>query len=619
MKNTIQFSVIALTLFINSSLFAQYKHGLPAYRTAAEWQKMAEEAKLANLFYGKAGGIQMPANVRYPGEFEESQVVLISWADLYDDNDNYIGADTQTAWGYISAQLAIAIQEEVPVWIRCYVASDTTRILAFMQNLGEPLYNYKFIVSMGDGWWIRDFGPNGVYYGSHDSIAFVDVRYYPGRNRDDVYSRTIANLMGKPLYESRIYAEGGNFMPDGFEKNFYSSTVTNVNTSSFTHTPAWTAAQVRDTMKNIFNTTQPVELDELLCDGGTGHIDLYVKMIDEQTLMVAQYPNQIKASDKQRIEDNLQYIKTFNSTYNRPFRVYRIPHPTDDNGNYSDTTCDQLNADARTFVNGLTINRTFIFPSYSDDIDGNQQQTEQAKKIFERIMHGYKVVPIDSRSMSPYGGELHCITMQVPAENPVLFWHPSVDGFQSLRSNYHIVARITNQSGIQSATCRWRIRNKTNWTNVNLTDSSGYFIGDITPGTLTQDDVIEYYLSATTNNGKTAVKPITAPEGYYMIHFTENITSAEELEVKAKDHLFNAYPNPASGFVNIHFSALASASATIRVMDIAGKLVYARDVISHQGLNKVSIDISSWKPGVYFYQYELDGNPVAVKKFVVVR
>ncbi|MFN5025032.1 MAG: agmatine deiminase family protein [Bacteroidota bacterium] len=620
MKKQLNWAVLLFALVSAITVSAQHKHSLPAHRTAAEWQKMSELSKRASVFYGKAGnGLQMPANVRYPGEFEESQCVLISWSDLYDDNGNYLGADTETTWGYISAQLSVAIQPEAPVWIRVYQPSDTTRVLAFMQNLGEPLYNYRFIVSMGDGWWIRDFGPNGVYYGNQDSIAFVDVKYYPGRDQDDLYSRQIGSLMNKPVYESKIYAEGGNFMPDGFGKNFYSTTVTNVNTSAFSHNPPWTAAQVTDTMKNIFNSTETVELEELLCDGGTGHIDLYIKMVDEQTLMVAQYPNAITSSDRQRIEDNLQYIKTLKSTYNRPFRVYRIPHPTNDDGQYTDTTCAQMNDDARTFVNGLTINKTFIYPSYSDDMDGNQQQTAQVTKIFERVMPGYKVIPIDSREMSPFGGELHCITMQVPAENPVLFWHPSVDGLQSMRNNYHIVARITNKSGIQSATCMWRIRNKTSWTTSALTDSAGYFIGDITPGVIAQDDVIEYYLSATTQNGKTATKPITAPDGYYMIHFTDPITSTDELVVKAKDHLFNAYPNPAIQQVTINFSAVESANASISVTDITGKVVYTLDTVSESGLNKLTLDISKWKPGVYFYSYTLDGKSVSVKKFVVVR
>jgi agmatine/peptidylarginine deiminase len=620
MKNQCNWALLIFALIMTTSLNAQHKYSLPAHRTAAEWQKMSELSKRANVFYGKAGsGLQMPANVRYPGEFEESQCVLISWSDLYDDNGNYIGADTETVWGFISAQLAVAIQPEAPVWIRVYLPSDTVRVLSFMQSLGEPLYKYRFIVSMGDSWWIRDFGPNGLYYGSQDSVAIVDVKYYSGRDKDDVYSRQIASILNVPIYESKIYAEGGNFMPDGFEKNFYSTTVRNVNTSAFTHNPVWTASQVTDTMKNIFNTSQPVELNELLCDGGTGHIDLYIKMIDEQTLMVAQYPNVIKASDRQRIEDNLQYIKTLKSTYNRPFRVFRIPHPTNDEGKYTDTTCAQMNDDARTFVNGLTINKTFIFPSYSDDTDGNKQQTEQVKKIFERIMPGYKVVPIDSRSMSPFGGELHCITMQVPAENPVLFWHPSVDGLQSMRNNYRIVARITNKSGIQSATCLWRIRNKTSWASVTLSDSAGYFIGDITPGVIAQDDVIEYYLSATTQNGKTATKPITAPDGYYMCHFTDPITSTDDVEVKAKDHLFNAYPNPATQQVTINFSALETADAQLTVMDITGKVVFTHSTVSELGLNKVTLDLTDWKSGVYFYSYTLGGKQIAVKKFVVVQ
>jgi agmatine/peptidylarginine deiminase len=588
---------------------------LPAARTQKEIQ-LAKSVAAGKQLEKKAESF--PSNIRYPGEFEESQSVFISWSYDYDMNGNVTGADVTSEYALVSARLADAIQKVVPVIIRVEKGSDTTAIKTYMINRNTPLTNYSFIISPGDDWWTRDFGPNGVYVGNQDSLAFIDLKYYPGRDKDDVAPIALSNKLNIPNYITRLNAEGGNLMADGFGRTFYSDVVSDVNTDPDIVSPVFTKQEINDKMTIMFGSKQNIELPTLNCDGGTGHIDLYLKMIDEQTLIIAKYPDEITASDKQIIENNTQLLASINSTYNRPFRIYRIPHPTDDNGNHSRRSCIQLNADARTFVNGLTINNTYIMPSYSDEFSGNKTQTTQVVNLFKRIMPGYKVVDIDSRLLSELGGELHCITMQIPAENPVLFWHPSVDGYYpSIQNSFHIVAKITNKSGVANAVCKWRLKGASTFNTVNLTDSSGYFIGDIVANGLTATDEIEYYLSATTNNGKTAVKPITAPEGFYSIFFTER-TALAEFEIKPKNYLFNAYPNPASTQIKIPFYAMQGKTATINVTDIGGKTVKQITPSSLQnGLNEAIIDLHDLNNGIYFYTYTLDGNIIATRKFIV--
>jgi agmatine/peptidylarginine deiminase len=533
-------------------------------------------------------------------------------------NGNVTGADVTSEYALVSARLTDAIQKVVPVIIRAEKASDTIAIKTYMAARSTPLTNYSFIISPGDDWWTRDFGPNGVYVGNQDSLAFIDLKYYPGRDKDDVAPIALGNMLNIPNYVTRLNAEGGNLMADGFGRTFYSDVVTSVNTDPTLVSPVFTKQEVKDKMTIMFGSNQNIELPTLNCDGGTGHIDLYLKMIDEQTLIISKYPDEITAVDKQIIENNTQLLASINSTYNRPFRVYRIPHPTDDNGNHSRKTCTQINADARTFVNGLTINNTYIMPSYSDEFDGNKVQTEQAVNLFKRIMPGYKVVDIDSRLLSELGGELHCITMQIPAENPVLFWHPSVDGYYpNITNSFHIMAKITNKSGVASAVCNWRLKGAATFNTINLTDSSGYFIGDIIANGITSADEIEYYLSATTNNGKTAVKPITAPDGFYSIFFTQR-TALEEYEVTTKDYLFNAYPNPASTQIKIPFYAKQGKIANLKIVDITGKII--KEMVSanlQNGLNEVIVDLHDLNNGIYFYTYTLDGNVIATRKLIV--
>jgi agmatine/peptidylarginine deiminase len=481
------------SIFFASAAFAQNQnHKLPAYRTAKEQQLAIEHSRQNQPSVFNKTGFVFPGKVRYPGEFEESQAVCISWSYDYDNMGNVSGIDTSSEFGLVSAQLAKYISEELPVWIRVTTASDTVKVLAKMQSLGWPLtHNYKFIITAGDDWWIRDFGPNGVYIGDKDSLAFIDIHYYDGRDLDNIFPKTLAASMGISNYESSLYAEGGNLMADGFGSVFFSDVVNDVNNLIL----GWDSIQTIDSIVNLFGASHPINLKALQCDGGTGHIDLYTKLVDEQTLLVMEYPTVVTAIDKKIIEDNYQYLTTLRNTYNRPFRIIRIPMPTGDLGTYNLKTCNQIDGDARTYVNGLTANKTYIYPTYSDNMDGNQAQTNTATALFKKYMPGYKIIPIDARAVSPLGGSIHCITMQIPADNPVLIWHPSIDGYNNITTTYPIEAKITNRSGIASAKCKWKLKTATTWNSLALTaGANDLFTGNIQPGVLTVSDTIDYYI-----------------------------------------------------------------------------------------------------------------------------
>ena len=614
---------IAFTSFKALAQNKQFK--LPAARTQKEKQLILNQHPTPDPIIFAKSGFQMPPNVRYPGEFEESQAVLISWAPDWDNQGNVIGVDTYSVYGWISAQCAKHISDELPVWIRIPFAKDSLSIKRWMTTMGWPLTNnYKFFVFPSDDWWSRDFGPNGIYYGSKDSVGFIDLKYYSGRDNDDKCPLYLSQKLGYQNFASKLNGEGGNFMSDGFGKIFFSSIIVDENATPGIHNPVWSSQKTLDTIRNLFNDTGLINLKTLNCDGGTGHIDLYVKLMDEQTMFVVKYPDTVTSPDKKIIEDNFQYLTTLKSIYNRPYRIYRLPDATKDDGTYY-TTCDSMNFDARTFINGVTANKLFLYPSYSDDVDGNQAQTAQVTALYKKLLPGYKVIPIDSRNITTNGGggAIHCITMQIPAENPVLFWHPSIDGKQPIQTSYHIVAKISNHTGILNAKCYWRKRNDGHYTSFNLTDSAGYFIGDIQPGTLTTQDWFIYYLSATTNGGKTAVKPISAPEGYYQVYFTDSTNNLSlgvntvDL-VKEKNYLFGAYPNPATNSFTIPFDLIEKASVKIVITDMIGKEMMTITKNNLQaGMYKENLDATDLRNGIYFYTMFVNGEKLSTRKLVI--
>jgi agmatine/peptidylarginine deiminase len=545
----------------------------------------------------------VPADLIMPGEFEESQAVLIAWP---------YPSTTGSSYNVLWSKLAKAIQQECQVWILIDFWSDSTEVKTYMAAQGTTLTNYRFFAYDHDAFWYRDFGPWTFYYNGLNNIAFNDPHYYDNRPKDDASNAAIASQLGIPNFKTNLYMEGGNFMVDGFGHGFFSSKIAAVNNTNY----GWTTNRTYDTIKNMWGLTTLTDLPRLLCDGGTGHIDIYSKLLDEQTLLIAEYPSMVTATDKAQIETNLQMMQSLNCTYNRPFKFFRMPMPTTNTGTYN-TTCTAIDNDIRGFVNGLTVNKTFIMPCYSNASSGNVAGDSAAVRLLRKYMPGYNIFPIDSRILTVMGGAIHCITMQIPTGNPIRFWHPSIEGLQPALPNYHLLAQITNKSGIATATCKWRKRGETTWNSVSLTDSSSYFVGDI-PGTgFTPTDTIEYYLEANSNNGKTMPKPITAPAGFYTFWF--DVTSGAETIVAEKPdyYMFDVFPNPAVDDIELWFYTPENITAKIVIRDLSGRAVYTvNESKSAEGLRSVRIPVFQLSPGMYYCTLNVNNNYVATRRFV---
>lgn len=608
-KNLVYILIACLYCFSNNLVLAQGPRKAPSM--SVELRKQLKEKNKTRFF--KA----YPANFRLPGEFEPSKAVFISWAFDFDTSGNVIGLDYTEPYGTISAQLCNAIQVECQVWIRVLKARDTTAVINFMKNRNTPLYNYRFFIANGDDWWTRDFGPMAFYYDSDNKLGFSDLKYYDGRESDDVFNRQLARETGVENFETSLYAEGGNLMTDGFGMLFYSSVIDDVNSDNSIQNPAWTQTQINDTLTRVLGCSTLVDLNQLLCDGGTGHIDMYLKLLDEQTIIAMYYPNAVTAADKAIIENNLQKLTGLISTYTRPFRILRFEMPTDDDGNYSSRTCNQIDQDARTFINGTLVNKSMIYPSFYDGVSGNAEQHSRILQRYKDLLPGYKVVPIDSRDITPLGGAIHCITMQIPDNDPITIWHPSIDGLQSIKTNYPIIARIYSSQTSDSVQCFWR-KNNESWNSFLLKDSLGSFYGAIEPNNILSSDSITYYLRVHSKSGKVATKPYTAPTHYYKLYFQAQSSGIYET---AKDFLFLGYPNPANDNILFKWQWVSHPLfPRIRIIDMTGKIMLDSDCIYQNGnLGQQSIDLSAWPEGVYNCQLYSENGIASSRLFSIQR
>lgn len=79
----------------------------------------------------------------------------------------------------------------------------------------------------------------------------------------------------------------------------------------------------------------------------------------------------------------------------------------------------------------------------------------------------------------------------------------------------------------------------------------------------------------------------------------------------------NAYPNPVSSFVNFNYNIAGAGSAEFIITDILGSEIYRVELQNEN--NKLSIDLSTYNVGVYFYSLFVDGRQQFTRKLIIRR
>lgn len=623
-------------------------------------------------------GVKTPLEVSedmiFPIESDEVQAILMTWIyDTYtvDGNEpaeelfegqgmSYYSQsydlvpvvstpDVSSSSNYakLFAKLANGIQQHAQVWINIRSAEDSVAIKNFMSQRGTPLTNYRFFVNPGNSFWYRDCGPVAFYYGEQDSIGFMDFEYYGGRPLDDQIAKRIGEQAGFRVFTNTVEYEGGNILLDGVGSLFTSDAVYELNSDNYglyyldssspygynvqAKTPL-SNSQVHDSLMHLLNLSRCVVLPALRYDGGTGHIDLYCDMWDETSFVSTKHPSSMaNLSDPKKVESNMDSLCNLETIFGSKYYNTRIPLPAKNNGAWYSSQRDYNNNYTRSYSNHTFVNDAIMQPVFYDeslsgsrrgDVEGNKEAIEIMKQRYP----GYEFEEIDVREFDGFGGAIHCITKQIPAENPVRIYHDPIRWWNTSENaapTYRVIAQ--NRSGIESASIFYRTSGETEWQNVVLTAEEGsMFTAQINIPETTRD-TLEYYISATSNNGKTMTKPMTAPKGFYKTVYGSDVNGISEESVYVAlntvpanelEAIGQAYPNPANDIVQVAFAKELSADVNIKLVNVKGQVLLLDK--AKRGDTNVRIDVSKMKSGIYWLIFSSD-NASSARKIVVNR
>ncbi|MCF8296456.1 MAG: agmatine deiminase family protein [Saprospiraceae bacterium] len=529
--------LISILLFCHFSLILQ-SQDLPNYMTEAE--KALMPSYLQSI---SSKGFTSPPNspLRAPGEWEEIDALTITW----------------TSYKPVLTQIVKYAQLECRVIIIC---SDSNSVKSYLTNNGVTAVNVDYIETAFNSVWIRDYGAQSVYTNDVDSLILIDWIYNRPRYDDDTIPQQLAQYLGLPIYQTTsapysLVNTGGNFFSDGFGTAFSSNLILDEN-------PGISTSKVDSIIQAFMGINNFVHMTNLPYDG-IHHIDMHMKLLDEETLLVGQYPQGI--SDGPQIEANLQYVlSNFNSVFGTPYKVVRIPMPPDNTYSYK---YPNQGGDYLTYTNGVFVNKTYIVPTYYEQYDTT------ALRILKESLPAYKVIGINCSSTIPASGAIHCITNSIASYDPLLISHQELDAMYGVKNPGYVEARIQHRSGISEARVYFRTDTLMAWDSLNMffADTiNNIWQSQAFPMGIGQPTKFDYFIKAKSNSGKQQVRPITAPEGYwsFMVYpgAVENLTK--------KDLKFNpAYPNPSKGITCIPVESQDIVQANISIYDIYGRKI----------------------------------------------
>lgn len=479
-----------------------------------------------------------------PAEFEKNEGVLLVW-DYSPSRDS------------ITANITRIAQQAGKVWIIYYPGStpvDTAQIRSYLYSRGVSSLNLYFVPGWTETLWIRDFGPLFAYgsFGGGLNRFVVDAGYSAyNRPKDDSIPRQISRIWEMSYTQLNLEVEGGNIIFDGLTRGFGSKRIWQQN-------PALNQDEIRIRLMDKFNLNDFLFLDNLNYSGGGiwKHVDMYMKVIDYETVLVSSYPEYLP--DYPVIEATVNLLESTNNYFGRPYKIIRIPAPPKADGTWATTQNDEM----RTYTNSLIINNTVIVPSYNlPEWDNN------ARAVYTAAMPGYNIEMVDSRLLTILGGAVHCISREVPAQHFSRIIHEKVVGAIDYTESVNIHCQATADTMVQSMWLYYRKSGEGQFvkTTVQLTCPTHYgTIPNIQPS-----DTIDYYLELITYNDSITY-PLSAPEGYFTFWFNPvGLTEAND-----NANVMNVFPNPSSGTFRIIAKNKSIQEVSVIITDVSGRLVY---------------------------------------------
>lgn len=349
---------------------------------------------------------------RMPGEFEAHSGCWVAWPER---PDNWRLGAKPAQQAYAAVAEAINVSEPVTVAVSDAQFEHCRSVLSPSIRVVE--------VSTDDA-WIRDMGPTFLLDGKGGRRG-VDWRfnawgglegglYFPW-DRDERVAEKVLEIEGADRYRAPIVLEGGSIHVDG------EGTVIATEECLLNHNrnPELTREQIERVVFDYLGVEKMIWLGRgVLGDETDGHVDNLACFARPGVVLLTWSEDE---SDPQHAisRDALQRLQAATDAQGRPIEVVRLPSPgpitiTEQEaqgvggrpGSLQRRAGDRLPA---SYANFYTATTRIVYPLLDERYD------EAAGEILSDCFPDREVVGVKAREILLGGGNIHCITQQVPA------------------------------------------------------------------------------------------------------------------------------------------------------------------------------------------------------------
>ena len=345
---------------------------------------------------------------RMPGEFEAHDGCWMIWPER-PDNWRLDAAPAQEAFAAVAE--AIAVSE--PVTMAASVAQfDRAR------SLLSP--SVRVIELESDDAWARDTGPTFVIDRGRDRRG-VDWHFnawggiYTPWDRDERLAARVLEIEKVDRYRAPLVLEGGSIHVDG-EGTVLTTEECLLNRN---RNPTLSREQIEQALRDYLGAEKVVWMGRgVLEDETDGHVD-NLACFARPGVVLLTWPDDESDPQHAISREALTRLEAETDARGRSFEVVRLPSP----GPLTATAEEAAGVEPRegtlprrpgdrlaaSYANFYLANSQVVMPLLDERYD------EQAAEIIRGCFPNREVVGIPSREILLGGGNIHCITQQVPA------------------------------------------------------------------------------------------------------------------------------------------------------------------------------------------------------------
>ncbi|MDA8234068.1 MAG: agmatine deiminase [Clostridia bacterium] len=341
--------------------------------------------------------IPIDLNFKMPPEWAEHARTFIEWpvkeAMCWPENCDEVYA------GFAEVARAIAQFEPVTMLVNPDGREMAKRLCGPAVEILEVEHNDS---------WMRDNGPTFVV-NQRGEVAGINWKFnawgekYSPWDLDDQVAPKLLEHLVVPRFDAPLVMEGGSIHVDG-EGTLLTTEECLLNKN---RNPHLSREEIEDLVKKYLNIEKIIWLKRgLEGDETDGHVD-NVACFARPGQVIIQTCSDPGDPNFELTQENLDIINSTTDARGRKLEIIKINQPP--------ATFYQGKRLTLSYLNFYFVNKGIILPVFGE---GFSEVDYAAQETLQKVFPDRRIVKVDGMSLVKEGGNVHCITQQMPAGTP---------------------------------------------------------------------------------------------------------------------------------------------------------------------------------------------------------